>query len=203
MPQINDTTGSQKTSTIVRINAKAESYERVSIPRGNVDVIEGGLMKRDAAGNAALIAPAALDVINDTFAFINFSNPAAGSVRDSQTINDVGGIQFSASVESGGYAAVMGDGLMIGLPLTERFFVKADLAALATPGVRIVLKRETDPAAQRTGEVKFGAASGVAGILLAAATANEGALCFATSQYVDGGNNGVFWFLFGNRGIKN
>ena len=200
MPQINDTTGSLKTSFLVRVDAKAEAWERVSIPRGTVDIIEGGLMKRDASGRAAKPAPAPADTVLETFVFINYTNPNAGSVNDRQPVNDVGGTTFVAAVEGGGYAGVQGDGLKVGMPLTEQYFVKADLAALATPGTRIVLKRETDAAAARFNDIKFGAASGAAGALLGAATVNEGALCYAVSQWND---NSVLWMLFGNRGVKN
>lgn len=196
MPQINDTTGNQKTSTVVRVDAKAENWERIPIQRGSVDIIEGGLMVRDTNGKAQkpnYVGGGA--AIADTTVYINFANPSGGSVYDRQVVNDVGGTQFAIDLESGGYVGVQGDGIRVGLPLTERFFRKADLASMV-PGGRLILARETDGAAERTNEIKLGYVAA----LPAPATANVGALCFGTVDSIDGN---VLWFIFGNRGYVN
>jgi hypothetical protein len=198
MPQINDTTGNQKTSTVMRIDAKAENFERIPIQRGLVDIIEGGIMVRNATGKAAAPNTGGGSII-DLLIYLNFANPNAGGAYDRQVVNDVGGTQFSTVLEGGGYVGISGADLRIGLPLTERFFVKADLVALAVPGARIVLKRELDAAAEFFNEVKFGVASGAAGILIIP-TANQGGLCFGITESVDGS---VIWFIHSNRGINN
>jgi len=194
MPQINDTTGNQKTSTVLRIDNKVENFERFTIPRGTVDIIEGGLMVRNAAGKAAKPNTGGGNVV-DNNVYLNFANPSGGSAYDRQTINDVGGVVIGTDLESGGYVGIGGAGVRLGLPLTERFFVKADLATIAVPGCKLILRRETDGAAERTGEIKLG---GVArGSALPAAGANEGALCFGIVDQVDGN---VVFFLFSNQG---
>lgn len=194
MPQINDTTGNQKTSFVLRVDAKAENFERVPIQRGTVDIIEGGIMVRNSSNKAAKVLYDGVTTINEPLIYLNFSNPNAGDVADRAVVNDVGGTQFSVSLESGGYVGVGGSGLRCGLPATERFFVKADLANLV-PGSKLFLKREGDGAAERYNEVKFGAVLKTAAI--GAASATQGGLCFAIVESVD---SNLVWFTFGNQG---
>jgi hypothetical protein len=200
MPQIQDTTGNIKTSFTLRVDAKAENFERPSIKKGRDTIIEGGIFKRDESGRARRVGLDAADApttITETLIYLNYVNPNAGSAVDRQTYNEVGGPQYLAELESGGYVGILGDNLKCGLPLTERFFVKADLSLLVVPGTRLVLKRELDATAERTGEVKFGAATG--GVLQAPG-ANEGGLCFGLTDFQE---SDLLWFIFGNRGLIN
>lgn len=196
MPQINDTTGNQKTSSVLRVDAKAENWERIPIQRGSVDIIEGGIMVRGADGKAALVDIDPTNIIANLI-YLNFANPNGGGAYDRQVVNDVGGTQLSVNLEGGGYVGVNGSNIRCGLPLTERFFVKADLALIAIPGTQLVLKRETDGAAERTGLIKFGAVA--KGLTLGAVGANNGNLSFGTVESVDGN---VVWFIHSNRGAS-
>lgn len=196
MPQINDTTGNQKTSSVLRVDAKAENWERIPIQRGSVDIIEGGIMIRGSDGKAAKVLYDGGTNITEPLIYLNFANPNAGGAYDRQVVNDVGGTQFSVNLEGGGYVGVGGAGLRCGLPLTERFFVKADLAVIAVPGAKLFLKREGDAAAERYNEVKFGAVAKTSAVP-AVGVAN-GAFCHGIVESVDGN---VVWFSFTNQGF--
>lgn len=195
MPQINDTTGNIKTSTVLRIDNKVENVERYNIPRGSVDIIEGGLMVRNSSGKAAKPNHAGGNIVDNTV-YLNFANPSAGSTFDKLVWNEVGGTVLQTNLEGGGYVGIGGAGVRLGLPLTERFFVKADLTLIGTPGTKLILKRETDSGAERYNEIKLGAVA--RGTSLPSATNDVGALCFGTIDAVDGN---VVWFLFSNVGF--
>lgn len=135
MPQLNDTTGNIKTSSIVRVDAKFESVNFKSVPRGTVDISEGCLMIRNASGVADVPVAGSREV------YINFSNPSAPQVKDEQKINIAGGTLFQVELSSGGYAGILGANTRIGLPKTSVYFVTADVAGLAV-GDRLTLKAD-------------------------------------------------------------
>jgi len=191
VPQINDTTGGVKTSSVLRVDVKAEGFERIAIPRGLVDIAEGGLMVRGADGAAAKPAATARQV------YINFSNPNAPQTKDQQAIHVAGeGATFSVALSSGGYAGVNGSGLRIGLPFTDQFFKAGDLTAIEGegPGCRLTILAETDSAAARYPDVKFAYPTGGAGVLAA------GELCFAVVEFIEGT---LIWMTFDSMGRKN
>lgn len=197
MPQINDTTGNVKTSSVVRVDAKAEGFERIAIPRGTVDIVEGGLMVRDTDGQAAKPDADSRQI------YINFSNPKAPQTKDQQAIHVAGqGATFSVGLSSGGYAGINGSGLRIGLPLTDEYFVLSSISSIETDGpqTRLTIARETDPNAAREDDFKFAYPSGGSGALLGAPTADESDLCFGIVEYIDAN---LIWFTFDSQGYKN
>jgi len=181
----------------VRVDAKAEGFERIAIPRGNVDIAEGALMVRDADGLAAPPSGESRQV------YINNSNPKAPQTKDQAGIN-IGGVgrTFAVDVEGGGYSGINGTGLRMGLPFTDDFFVLGDMAAIeaAGPQTRLTLRREADPNAARTGEIKFGFPSDGAGELKATADPDESNLCFAI---VERREAHLIWFTFSTTGFRN
>lgn len=183
MPQINDTTGNIKTSSIVRVDAKFESVNFKAIPRGTVDIVEGGLMVRDSGGLAAKPAATAKQV------YINFSNPDAPQTKDEQKINIAGGTLFEVGLSSGGYAGIIGANTRIGLPKTDQFFFGTDVALLVV-GDRLELKAETDANASRYPDVKFARRSGANYI-------------FATVDAIEtGAGITLVWLLFNSMGYQ-
>ena len=203
MPQINDTTGNIKTSFVVRVDAKAEGFERISMPRGE-DVPEGGLMVKDAQGRGVNpIADGPGGIIDVTMVYLNFSNPNAPQTVDRQSINEVGGAVLSVDLSSGGYAGIVGKGLRIGLPLTDQFFVAADIAAIRAEGNGAVLNlgMEGTPGAARYMEMKFALAP--AKTLPDPATATVGGRAFGiVDQAEAGGTVGeLLWFTFSSLGF--
>jgi len=196
MPQINDTTGNIKTSFVVRVDAKAEGFERISMPRGE-DVPEGGFMVRDAQGRGVNPADALARMV-----YINFSNPDAPQTKDRQTINEVGGSTFGVELSSGGYAGINGSGLRIGLPFTDQFFVAADIPLIRAEGSGAVLnlKRELGAGAARFGEIKFGLAP--AGVLPSPGVADDGGLTFGIVDLIEAGGTAgeLIWFTFNSQG---
>lgn len=168
MPYFNDTTGQQPTTYVVEVDAKAENFERINIPKGTFNIIEGGLLVRGATTGKA--EPPTTDtanppttIVDNSYVYINFSNPNAPQTADTQVWNDAGGTRYSVALDAGGYAAIgSGSGsLRITLPFTSRYWVTADLATLAVQWP-IILKREAWNAAVRPGEVKLGGATGAA-----------------------------------------
>jgi len=198
VPQINDTTGGVKTSSIVRVDMAAEGFARIAVPRGTVDIVEGGLFVRNASGEAALPDGFARQV------FINFSNPNAPQTKDQQAIHVAGqGATFSVELSSGGYSGVNGTGIRIGLPFTDQFFVAASLASIETdgPNTRLTLLEEADSAAARFGDIKFGYPSGASGALRASPSiATESDLCFGIVEFIEGE---LIWFTFTSLGFRN
>jgi len=202
MPQIDDTTGNIKTSFVVRVDAKAEGFERISMARGE-DVPEGGLMVKDAQGRGVNpVADGPAGVIDVTMVYLNFSNPNAPQTRDRQSINEVGGAVLSVDLSSGGYAGILGKGLRIGLPLTDQFFVAADIAAIRAEGNGALLNLgiEGTVGAARFGEMKLALA---AAKTLPAATTTVGGRAFGVVDQAEaGGTVGeILWFTFSSLGF--
>jgi hypothetical protein len=201
MPQINDTTGNIKTSFVVRVDAKAEGFERISMPRGE-DVPEGGLMVKDAQGRGVnpVVDPGSGDV-ETTMVYINFSNPNAPQTSDRQSINEVGGATFAVDLSSGGYAGINGSGLRIGLPLTEQFFVAADIAAIRAEGSGAILNLgiEATVGAARFGAMKLGLAPAKT---LPAVSATRGNMAFGIVDQIEAGGTAgeIIWFTFDSLG---
>jgi len=201
MPQINDTTGNIKTSFVVRVDAKAEGFERISMPRGE-DVPEGGLMVKDAQGRGVnpVVDPGSGD-IETNVVYINFSNPNAPQTSDRQSINEVGGATFAVDLSSGGYAGILGKGLRIGLPLTDQFFIAADIAAIRAEGHGALLNLgiEATGGAARFGEMKLGLAPAKT---LPAASPTDGALAFGVVDQIEAGGTAgeIIWFTFSSLG---
>jgi len=181
MPQINDTTGNIKTSSIVRVDAKFESVNFKAIPRGTVDISEGCLMIRNASGVADVPVAGSRQV------YINFSNPNAPQVKDAQKINIAGGTLFSVDLSSGGYAGIVGAQTRIGLPKTSTYFVTADVAGLAVAD-RLTLKADVAD----SNKVKLS-------ILTNLATE----LCFGVVDQIEtGAGITIAWFLFSSVGYR-
>lgn len=201
MPQINDTTGNIKTSFVVRVDAKAEGFERISMPRGE-DIPEGGLMVKDAEGRGVnpVVDPTSGD-IEITQVYINFSNPNAPQTSDRQSINEVGGATFAVDLTSGGYAGINGSGLRIGLPLTDEFFIAADIPAIQAegPGAVLNLGIETTVGAARFGEMKLGLAPAKT---LPAASPTVGSRAFGIVDQIEAGGTAgeIIWFTFNSLG---
>ena len=203
MPQIDDTTGNIKTSFVVRVDAKAEGFERISMPRGE-DVPEGGLMVKDAQGRGVnpVVDPGSGD-IEVTQVYINFSNPNAPQTRDRQSINEVGGATFAVDLSSGGYAGINGSGLRIGLPLTDQFFIAADIATIRARGAGELLNLgiEATGGAARFGEMKFGVPATAK--TLVATTSTDGGLAFGVIDQIEAGGTAgeIIWFTFNSLGF--
>ena len=202
MPQIDDTTGNIKTSFVVRVDAKAEGFERISMPRGE-DVPEGGLMVKNANGQGVNpVVDAGSGDVEITQVYINFSNPNAPQTRDQQGINEVGGATFSVDLSSGGYAGINGSGLRIGLPLTDQFFISADIPAIRAEGPQAVLNLgiEATGGAARFGAMKLGLAPAKT---LPAASATRGSRAFGIVDQVEAGGTAgeLIWFTFNSIGF--
>jgi len=210
MPFFDDTTGQVPTTYLVEVDAKAEAWERISIPRGNVVIPEGAVFVRDDRRRAA--EPAAVDgvsLLDDPFIYINYANPLAPQTNDRQTFNVAGqGIRYSVDLDGGNYVGIMGPSLRITMPYDARFFVTADIG-LFVQGDPITLKRETAGAAERPGAIKFGRPTGGdnadgRATLLAAPTAGaaaQSALSFATVESFSP-NNQKITFIFTNSGKR-
>ena len=208
MPFFNDTTGQVPTTYLVEVDAKAEAWERISIPRGPVAIPEGAVFVRDNRRRAAeLAAVDGVSLLDDPFVYINYANPAAPQTNDRQTYNVAGqGVQYSVDLDGGNYVGIMGPSLRITMPYDARFFVTADIGNFVL-GDPITLKRETAGAAVRPAAIKWGRpsagdnADGRA-VLLGAPTAGataESSLSFATVESFSP-NNQKITFIFGNSG---
>lgn len=208
MPEFNDTTGQVKTSYIVQVDAKAEGFERINLPRGAVDIPEGALMVRDANGVANLPDPGTIaggELVDSRMVYINFSNPNAPQTSDRAVWNEVGGTRYSVQLEAGGFAGILGHALRVTLPYDNRFFLDADIGSINV-NEPVTLKREADGGDVRPSEVKFGRPTGAplaSGMptLLGAPTAAESDLRFATVDAIDTGA-GKITLIFNSIGAK-
>jgi len=208
MPEFNDTTGQVKTSYIVQVDAKAEGFERINLPRGQTDIPEGALMVRNAQGVADLPDPGTVaggPLLDSRMVYINFSNPEAPQTSDRAVWNEVGGTQYSVQLDAGGFAGILGHALRVTLPYDDRFFVNADIGSVAV-GEPLTMKREADGYAVRPSEAKFGRPTGGAlgtgmPTLLGAPTNAESDLRFATVDAINDGAQKIT-IIFNSIGTK-
>lgn len=200
MGQINDTTGIPKTESIVRIQKNVEAISFPTIKRGVDDILEGALLVR-GAGNVAS-RPEALNAdstttrtagagggdVTETEVLISWIHPNHTSGLRQLNVGVVGGFDPSINLNDALLAAIEGDGLVIGLPLTARFFNDSDIATLRTADKAVlVLKGQSAGAPERVGETVIGIPAGGA----TAPAVKERKI--GTKAYVDGD---ILYFSF-------
>jgi len=197
MGQINDTTGIPKTESIVRIQKNVEAVTFATLRRGSDTIIEGGLLVRGTDNVARAPEPLVADNtttrvaggnITELNALISWIHPDHTSSVRQLTVGAVGGYDPIVELNDALMAAIEGDGLIVGLPLTARFFNNGDLATLRTADpCNLVLKGQSAGAPERVGETVIGLSSAGAGGI----ATDERKI--GTKAYVDGD---VMYFRF-------
>lgn len=102
----------RKTTSLVRLNSKISALNQLKLEFGSVDVPEGRLIKKDAAGKAVLATA------TDFFTLLNFLDTLAGSSKTS-TEDKFDATAPKITQSSGGLTGIVGSGLPIGIPVTE------------------------------------------------------------------------------------
>lgn len=108
------------TSTVVRVNAKIESYNLLrapSFPDGTV-IAEGEVFYLDSVGNPKKLSttdggsPSGIGLP----AYINYVDSSRSDVQDAQKFPMGDLDSASISLDSGGLSGIVGNGLLVGLP---------------------------------------------------------------------------------------
>lgn len=128
----------QSTSTKLRVNAKLETFNRIKLPRSASNIVEGIFV--DATG-----APASL---TSPTVFLTWNDSTRSDVTNTIKDHIFGD---SITLETGGMAGIVGNGMLVGLPLADM-----DGAAAAV-GQQVVAGAGGKPKAEAVSAITAGA----------------------------------------------
>lgn len=169
------------TSSVVRLNSKIENVDvyRLAPPADGTLISEGKFITYDSASKAGRLATAA-----DLVVFLNWVDSDRSDVDNTQVapMANLDHANASIAIETGGLAAIVGQGNMVGLPES------------IVAGPKLVGDYITCGAAGAVTTVT------IASILPAAAAQETLANCTKTYGNVFMKEAGIIWFLFTSTG---